>query len=331
MQFIPHQHNLLQSHLFNRSLPFSPFTVAPAPVAVTPAPVATPAPAAPAPAAPASPAATVDNNNKRKLTITELEQFLIDFVVEQTGYPAEMVELDADLEADLGIDSIKKAQMFGEIAEQVILDVELEMSADMSLDDFPTLRSIIEFVSTPKAAGTAPAAPVAPAAVAPAPAPAAPAPMAPAPVAAPAPAPVAVAPVAPAPVAAPAPVMPRPVQAAAPVAPSPAPVVAHAAPQAAPSTNGATATSTVQKKRLTPAELEQFLIDFVVEQTGYPAEMVELDADLEADLGIDSIKKAQMFGEIAEQVELDVEIELSADMSLDDFPTLRSIIDFVQK
>ncbi len=48
------------------------------------------------------------------------------------------------------------------------------------------------------------------------------------------------------------------------------------------------------------AELEQFLINFVVEQTGYPPEVVELDADLEADLGIDSIKKAQMFGELRE-------------------------------
>ena len=33
-----------------------------------------------------------------------------------------------------------------------------------------------------------------------------------------------------------------------------------------------------------PEQLESFLISFVVEQTGYPAEIVELDADLEADL-----------------------------------------------
>ncbi len=40
----------------------------------------------------------------------------INFVIEQTGYPPEIVRLDADLEADLGIDSIKKAQLFGELA-----------------------------------------------------------------------------------------------------------------------------------------------------------------------------------------------------------------------
>ena len=52
------------------------------------------------------------------------------------------------------------------------------------------------------------------------------------------------------------------------------------------------------------AELEAFLINFVVEQTGYPAEVVDLDADLEADLGIDSIKKAQLFGELQEYFDI---------------------------
>ena len=33
--------------------------------------------------------------------LDELSDFLIDFVIEQTGYPREIVELDADLEADL--------------------------------------------------------------------------------------------------------------------------------------------------------------------------------------------------------------------------------------
>ena len=39
-----------------------------------------------------------------------------------------------------------------------------------------------------------------------------------------------------------------------------------------------------QPSRLSEKELEEFLINFVVEQTGYPPEIVELDADLEADL-----------------------------------------------
>ena len=74
-----------------------------------------------------------------------MESFLINFVVEQTGYPPEVVELDADLEADLGIDSIKKAQLFGELQEY--FDVgSLSTSSDLSLDDFPTLRHVLNFL-----------------------------------------------------------------------------------------------------------------------------------------------------------------------------------------
>lgn len=72
----------------------------------------------------------------------ELENFLITFVCEQTGYPPEIVDLDGDLEADLGIDSIKKAQLLGELREHF----PIEPTADLSLDDFPTLRHIGAFI-----------------------------------------------------------------------------------------------------------------------------------------------------------------------------------------
>src|SRR5207237_791604 len=74
-----------------------------------------------------------------------------------------------------------------------------------------------------------------------------------------------------------------------------------------------------------PAELEKFLINFVVEQTGYPPEVVEIDADLEADLGIDSIKKAQLFGELAEYFD----VQPNENLTLDDFPTLRHVLSFL--
>ncbi|MDH3719371.1 MAG: acyltransferase domain-containing protein, partial [Planctomycetota bacterium] len=75
-----------------------------------------PAPATVATAADVLPASTPETGTV-KSSPAELESFLIDFVVEQTGYPPEVVELDADLEADLGIDSIKKAQLFGELQD----------------------------------------------------------------------------------------------------------------------------------------------------------------------------------------------------------------------
>ncbi|MEI7863147.1 MAG: phosphopantetheine-binding protein, partial [Planctomycetota bacterium] len=101
----------------------------------------------------------------------ELTSFLIDFVVEQTGYPREIVELDADLESDLGIDSIRKAQLFGEIGQKHGLSAD----ASVSLDDFRTLRHLLEYM-LPRVGGM----PVQPVAAVPA-APAAPLPTVPTP------------------------------------------------------------------------------------------------------------------------------------------------------
>lgn len=233
--------------------------------APTPTPISQP-PVAPAltPAASKSPAESTAPTNS-----VSLQRFLVQFVVEQTGYPEDIVELDADLEADLGIDSIKKAQMFGEINEYFELDLSKLQAT--SLDEFTTLRSIVNFLAPHVAA---PAQSVAPTQSA------------------------------------------IPSQHVAPVAAS-TPVAAPA-PVAAP-----TPATTVQ----TTAPLQSFLIQFVVEQTGYPEDIVELDADLEADLGIDSIKKAQMFGEINEYFELD--LAQLQNVSLDDFTTLRSIVNFL--
>ncbi|MGY8770926.1 MAG: KR domain-containing protein [Pirellulales bacterium] len=72
----------------------------------------------------------------------ELERVLIEFVVDQTGYPEEIVEMDIDLEGDLGIDSIKKAQLFAEVGERY----EIAPRADLSLDDFPTLNHVRDFL-----------------------------------------------------------------------------------------------------------------------------------------------------------------------------------------
>ena len=77
-------------------------------------------------------------------SLETLRAFLLRFVVEQTGYPEDMVELDSNLEADLGIDSIKKAQLFGEIAEQFQVPPP---SGPVSLDDFPTLRYVLDFLA----------------------------------------------------------------------------------------------------------------------------------------------------------------------------------------
>ncbi len=236
----------------------------------------------------------------RNISISELEAVLVNFVVEQTGYPAEMVELDADLEADLGIDSIKKAQMLGELAEQ--LDLKINISEDMSLDDFPTLRHITEFLRKAAKETEAPAHSSEATTVQ---------------------------------------------EKSATKQPSARPAdsslsngsyrngVDHSRSVGETRSSVAVEASTVAPEtpvravsnagsKLNSADLQLLLVNFVVEQTGYPPEMVELDADLEADLGIDSIKKAQLFGELAEQ--LNIQIKITEEMSLDDFPTLRHVL-----
>ena len=40
-------------------------------------------------------------------------------VAEQTGYPPDLLDMDLDLEADLGIDTVKQAEVFAAIRERV--------------------------------------------------------------------------------------------------------------------------------------------------------------------------------------------------------------------
>ncbi len=257
----------------------SPAPAASAPVTSNNQPVAV-APQAAMPQVPQPVAAApspVVATSSAGLSREELQKFMVNFVVEQTGYPEEMVELDADLEADLGIDSIKKAQMFGEIAEH--LNIQIQITEDMSLDDYPSLNHIVDFLLNSSGATTS-----TPAATAP---------------------------------------IQQNNSNSQPVAAAPQPVVTSV-PQPVTATPAPTAGASLSRE-----ELQKFMVNFVVEQTGYPEEMVELDADLEADLGIDSIKKAQMFGEIAEH--LGIQIQITEDMSLDDYPSLNHIVDFLLK
>ncbi|WP_061019599.1 type I polyketide synthase [Vibrio splendidus] len=78
-------------------------------------------------------------------------------------------------------------------------------------------------------------------------------------------------------------------QAAAPVAAQPAPVIAQPAPVAAP--------VAVQS-----ADAEKVMLEVVAEKTGYPTEMLDLEMDMEADLGIDSIKRVEILGTVQDEM-----------------------------
>jgi len=205
----------------------------------------------------------------------EMTRFLVEFVVEQTGYPEDIVELDADLEADLGIDSIKVAQMMGELNEHFALNVS--SLRNKSSDDFKTLRMIVDTVLAAGITSVTSTNPLIE--------------------------------------------VESPTQTAVSKSEMPKQQLMEAqslqSDGISPSNNGTSSNRS-------PAALQKFLVGFVVEQTGYPEDIVELDSDLEADLGIDSIKIAQMLGELKEHFNLDV-----SDFgvkSMDEFKTLRAII-----
>ena len=68
---------------------------------------------------------------------------LIDVVAEKTGYPAEVLDLDMQLDADLGIDSIKRVEILSALQERY---PDLPALPPEQLGSFPTIRAIAEFL-----------------------------------------------------------------------------------------------------------------------------------------------------------------------------------------
>ncbi|QKV96300.1 SDR family oxidoreductase [Streptomyces sp. NA02950] len=79
----------------------------------TPVPVAAP-PEQPRPAPPADGPAPAQEH-----TVAEVLRAVSEIIGERTGYPLDMIEPDLDLEADLSIDSIKRAEIAGELARRL--------------------------------------------------------------------------------------------------------------------------------------------------------------------------------------------------------------------
>ncbi|ULQ46383.1 SDR family NAD(P)-dependent oxidoreductase [Flagellatimonas centrodinii] len=79
-----------------------------------------------------------------------------------------------------------------------------------------------------------------------------------------------------------------------------------AAAGAAPTTGAVVATAAV--------DLQSLLLDIVADRTGYPPDMLALDADLEADLGVDSIKRVEIIGAVQKTLPAAVADQLQAQM-----------------
>ena len=77
---------------------------------------------------------------------------VLEVVAEQTGYPTELLDMDLDLEADLGIDTVKQAEVFATIRETY----GIERDDALKLRDYPTLNHVVAFVNERSGAPPAP-------------------------------------------------------------------------------------------------------------------------------------------------------------------------------
>ncbi len=238
--------------------PPAPVAAAAPPAPVRPAPAPAPAPARPAPApAPARAAAPAPAPKPPVATNggdQDLTGLLLDVVADKTGYPSEMLDLGMQLEADLGIDSIKRVEILSAVSEAAPHLPEVDGTQMAQLN---TLGEIVSFLENLGG------------------------------------------------VEAPAP------------APSPAPVADVVPVPNRPATNGAAAGG---------EEVQDVLLAAVAEKTGYPQEMLELDMQLEADLGIDSIKRVEILSAVTDALPQLPEVD-GAEMAA--LGTLREILEFM--
>ncbi|MET8855480.1 SDR family NAD(P)-dependent oxidoreductase [Streptomyces sp. NPDC004579] len=126
--------------------------------AAPPAPVAPPAPrdttaAAPQAEPPMSPPprttessadqAAAPATGSAPVQDVDVQQVVLEIISERTGYPLDMIEPDLDLEADLSIDSIKRAEIAGELARRLGAGdgADLAVLDDAELEDLAKART----------------------------------------------------------------------------------------------------------------------------------------------------------------------------------------------
>jgi acyl transferase domain-containing protein/phosphopantetheinyl transferase (holo-ACP synthase) len=73
--------------------------------------------------------------------VPSVETLLLEKVAARTGYPIDMLGLDLDLEADLGVDSIKRVEILGDLQAQGAFSRDVDLDG---LTQARTLRQVIE-------------------------------------------------------------------------------------------------------------------------------------------------------------------------------------------
>ena len=174
-----------------------------------------------------------------------LTQILIDVVADKTGYPAEVLDLDMQLDADLGIDSIKRVEILSALQDR---HPELPPLPPDKIGSLRTLRAIAEYIGLDSRRSTN--------------------------------------------------------------QPSNSPIRAESR-IVEDRKSSAPISETFQESYVTNAvehsrpvgspELGPVLLETVAEKTGYPVDMLDLDMRLDADLGIDSIKRVEILSALQDR------------------------------
>src|SRR5450631_2697530 len=100
-----------------------------------------PAASPPAVVAPAEPPAHTEAGPSQPTRDSVLAT-VTGIVAEMTGYPADLLDPELDLEADLGVDTVKQAEVFAAVRAQW----DLDRDDDLRLRDFPTLSHVAGWV-----------------------------------------------------------------------------------------------------------------------------------------------------------------------------------------
>ena len=66
---------------------------------------------------------------------------LLGLVSQRTGYPKDMLGLDVDLEADLGIDSIKRIEILSEVTTDLGTDAQ-SMATELEMEKLTVIRTL---------------------------------------------------------------------------------------------------------------------------------------------------------------------------------------------
>ncbi|MET9701119.1 SDR family NAD(P)-dependent oxidoreductase [Streptomyces sp. NPDC006529] len=90
------------------------------------------------------------------VTAAGVMEVVLDIVHRRTGYPLDMLDPELDLEADLSVDSIKRVEIIGALADRIGLPRTADGSAESAVEELArikTLRGIVEWITSHRDAG----------------------------------------------------------------------------------------------------------------------------------------------------------------------------------